>query len=88
MHILHRKVLPDFAEHEGERERKKLERLAPHLEAALSRKSVLAPLSDDEIPEVVALGRQVAQQQADTGDALAGAEDASVPVPREDPGRR
>ena len=82
------KVLPDFAEHEGERERKKLERLAPHLEAALSRKSVLAPLSDDEIPEVVALGRQVAQQQADTGDALAGAEDASVPVPREDPGRR
>ena len=82
------KVLPDFAEHEAEREREKLERLAPHLEAALSRKTVLAPLADDEIPEVVALGRQVAQQQAATGEVLAGAEDASVPVPREDPGRR
>jgi hypothetical protein len=32
-------VMPDFAEHEVEREKAKLERLAPAMEAALARRS-------------------------------------------------
>jgi hypothetical protein len=32
-------VMPDFAEHEAEREKAKLERLAPAMEAALARRS-------------------------------------------------
>jgi len=56
------RVLPGFKEHEAERERKKLERLAPALEKAMARKTWMKELADDEIPVLQALGRQVVQQ--------------------------
>lgn len=47
-------VLPRFAADRGERERAKAEELAPAVAAALARKTVRAPLADDEIPVVEA----------------------------------
>jgi len=52
-------VMPEFHEHEEARERRKAEELAPAIEAALARKRHMRPLADDEIPAVVALGRQI-----------------------------
>lgn len=54
-------VMPEFKEHEAERQKKKAEELAPYIEAAMKRKKFMKPLSDDEIPNVVALGRQIAE---------------------------
>ena len=54
--------MPEFHERAEAREREKRERLAPHLERALARKQWMPALADDEIPEVVALGRQIVQQ--------------------------
>jgi hypothetical protein len=54
--------MPEFAERNAERERRKAEELAPYIEKALARKQWMKPLTDDEIPEIPALGRQVVQQ--------------------------
>jgi hypothetical protein len=45
-------VLPEFAPHAEERERRKQEALAPAIDSALRRKSRLTPLADAEIPVV------------------------------------
>jgi alkanesulfonate monooxygenase SsuD/methylene tetrahydromethanopterin reductase-like flavin-dependent oxidoreductase (luciferase family) len=45
-------VLPEFAEGEQERQRRKAAELAPFIEAALARKQWMAPLADHEIPVV------------------------------------
>jgi alkanesulfonate monooxygenase SsuD/methylene tetrahydromethanopterin reductase-like flavin-dependent oxidoreductase (luciferase family) len=55
-------VMPQFKEGEQERQREKLERLAPALEKAMERKQLMAPLADSEIPEYPALGRQILEQ--------------------------
>ncbi|HEY2710368.1 MAG TPA: LLM class flavin-dependent oxidoreductase [Caulobacteraceae bacterium] len=60
-------VMGEFKEREAERERKKAEELAPYVEAAFKRKEWMKPLADDEIPHVLALGRQVAEQAAQSG---------------------
>ena len=52
-------VMPEFKEREAERERKKLEELAPALETAMARKEWMEPLSDDQIPVFEPLGRQI-----------------------------
>jgi hypothetical protein len=62
-------VMGEFKQREAERVKKKAEDLAPFVEAAFKRKQWMAPLADDEIPPVVALGRQVAEQAARTGQA-------------------
>jgi len=49
-----REVMPEFVEHEDERERQKAERLAPAIEAALARKQFMPAL--DEVPTVTAYG--------------------------------
>ena len=54
-------VMPEFVEREDERERAKLERLAPHVERALACKQRMEPLADDEIPLVQAYGRNIAE---------------------------
>jgi hypothetical protein len=72
--------MPGFKEHEAEREKRKLERLAPALEKAMARKQWMRALSDDEIPDVHALGRQIVEQlppDADRG--------GSIAVPLSDP---
>jgi alkanesulfonate monooxygenase SsuD/methylene tetrahydromethanopterin reductase-like flavin-dependent oxidoreductase (luciferase family) len=52
-------VMPEFKEREEEREREKLERLAPAMERAMERKQWMPALSDDEIPEYAPLGRTI-----------------------------
>jgi hypothetical protein len=62
-------VMGEFKEREAERVKRKAEELAPFIEAAFKRKQWMKPLADDEIPPVVALGRQVAEQAARSGQA-------------------
>ena len=54
-------VLPEFKEKEDERQRKKMEELAPYLENAMARKERMQALRDEEIPDVPALGRQIVE---------------------------
>ncbi|MGH6970138.1 MAG: hypothetical protein ACREEQ_00880, partial [Caulobacteraceae bacterium] len=62
-------VMGEFKEREAERVKKKAEDLAPFIEAAFKRKTWMKPLADNEIPPVVALGRQIAEQAARDGQA-------------------
>ena len=55
-------VMPEFKAREAERQREKMEELAPFLEQAMARKRYMKPLEDDEIPEVQALGRRIVEQ--------------------------
>ena len=61
LELFAREVMPEFKQDETERERRKQHELAPYLEQAMARKRWLAPLGDEEIPEVVALGLQAAR---------------------------
>ncbi len=54
-------VMPEFKDHEEERQRRKLDELAPYLEAAMQRKTYMRPLPDAEIPEVEAYGLAIAE---------------------------
>jgi alkanesulfonate monooxygenase SsuD/methylene tetrahydromethanopterin reductase-like flavin-dependent oxidoreductase (luciferase family) len=54
-------VMPEFKADAEARESKKAAELAPFIEAALARKPRMKALADDEIPNLVALGRQIAQ---------------------------
>ena len=81
-------VMPAFKAREAEREAAKQAELAPYIEAALARKQWMAPLADDEIPTIVALGRQIAEQDkkemsSDGKTADFGRGDVAVPL--EDP---
>jgi alkanesulfonate monooxygenase SsuD/methylene tetrahydromethanopterin reductase-like flavin-dependent oxidoreductase (luciferase family) len=53
------KVMPEFKGREVERLTKKDDELAPYLEQALARKSWMRELPDEEIPQLLALGRQI-----------------------------
>ena len=55
-------VMPEFKERESQREKEKMEDLAPYLEEAMKRKKWMAELKDDEIPNVEALGRQIIEE--------------------------
>jgi alkanesulfonate monooxygenase SsuD/methylene tetrahydromethanopterin reductase-like flavin-dependent oxidoreductase (luciferase family) len=57
-------VMPEFHAEEEERQRRKMEELAPYIEAAFRRKQYLTPPVDDEIPEYPAYGLTVAEQKA------------------------
>jgi alkanesulfonate monooxygenase SsuD/methylene tetrahydromethanopterin reductase-like flavin-dependent oxidoreductase (luciferase family) len=63
-------VMGEFKEREAARVKRKDEELAPFIAAAFKRKSYMAPLADDEIAPVIALGRQVAEQAAREGKPL------------------
>src|SRR5215468_115473 len=52
--LLARDVLPEFAERAAERDQRKADELAPHVEKALARKKSMAPLADADIPVVKA----------------------------------
>ncbi len=58
------KIMPEFKAEAAGRERRKMEELAPYIEAAMKRKVYMKPLSDEEIPTIIALGRQIVGQQA------------------------
>src|SRR5271168_3449696 len=57
-----REVMPEFKERESERQARKTEDLAPWVEKAFARKKWMRALPEEEIPLVVALGRQIATQ--------------------------
>ena len=83
-------VLPEFKEKEDERQRRKMEELAPWLEKAMARKERMKALRDEEIPEVAALGRQIIEtQQAITPEQEEQAKRMSQigHVPLEDPAK-
>jgi hypothetical protein len=56
-----RDVMPEFKEHAEARQKRKMEELAPYIEKAFARKQRMRELTDDEIPNVIALGRQITQ---------------------------
>jgi hypothetical protein len=62
LELFARDVMPEFKEHEAARQKRKAEELAPYVEKAFVRKQKMRELRDDEIPTVVALGRQITQQ--------------------------
>ena len=55
-------VMPEFKEREAERERRKMEELAPYLEAAMARKANMPSLADSDIPVFKSLGRKVSEE--------------------------
>jgi alkanesulfonate monooxygenase SsuD/methylene tetrahydromethanopterin reductase-like flavin-dependent oxidoreductase (luciferase family) len=55
-------VMGEFKAREAARVAKKTAELAPYVEAAFKRKEWLKAPADDEIPTVLALGRQIAEQ--------------------------
>jgi hypothetical protein len=60
-------VMGEFKAREAERAARKAEALASFVEAAFKRKSWMNPLADSEIPPVLALGRQIAQEAERSG---------------------
>lgn len=79
MELFAEKVMPEFKAEEEERERRKMEELAPYIEAAMQRKKTMKPLADDEIPTYLALGRQITENDEKAKAAqTAGAQAASV----------
>jgi hypothetical protein len=82
-------VMPEFRDRNERREREKLARLAPDIERAMGRKQWMAPLADDEIPELIALGRQIAQEAAsqDPDRLYAEAGGGGVAIPLRDPAK-
>jgi alkanesulfonate monooxygenase SsuD/methylene tetrahydromethanopterin reductase-like flavin-dependent oxidoreductase (luciferase family) len=53
-------VMPEFKEHEAARQSKKMDELAPYVEAAFQRKEYLKELTDGDIPVYSAYGNTVA----------------------------
>ena len=56
-------VMPEFKEHEDDRERQKAEELAPYIGQAFARKQGMAALTDEEIPRFPAYGLNIAEQE-------------------------
>jgi len=82
------KVMPDFKERAAERERAKMEELAPYLEQAMKRKRTMRALADDEIPEMVALGRQIVEQTPAGEETAEVSHSGGLAVPLRDPAER
>ena len=59
--------------------------LAPFVAAALARKPFRPQLNDNEIPKLVALGRQIAQQDSADGKTANFGRSREMVVPLEDP---
>ena len=54
--------MPEFKEREEQPQRRKMEELAPYLEAAMARKIAMAPLADEDIPVFQSLGRRISEE--------------------------
>ena len=79
------KVMPEFKERHERQRQQKLEELAPYLEEAMQRKKWMQPLEDEEIPELVALGRQIVEQLQGQESSDGFGRAAGLAVPLEDP---
>jgi alkanesulfonate monooxygenase SsuD/methylene tetrahydromethanopterin reductase-like flavin-dependent oxidoreductase (luciferase family) len=78
-------VMPAFKARHASREQKKQEELAPFIKRALARKSRRPSLRDEEIPTIVALGQQRAQQESLDGKTVNFGRGGEAQVPIEDP---
>ena len=78
-------VMPAFKQRHASREQKKQEELAPYIERALARRTLRPSLRDEEIPAIVALGLQRAQQESLDGKTVNFGRDGEMQVPLEDP---
>jgi alkanesulfonate monooxygenase SsuD/methylene tetrahydromethanopterin reductase-like flavin-dependent oxidoreductase (luciferase family) len=78
-------VMPGFKQRHADREAKKQAELAPYIEAALARRPTMRSLSDDEIPTIVALGKQTARQESVDGKTANFGRESALQVPLEDP---
>ncbi len=78
-------VMPHFKNLEKERERKKEQELAPHIEAALARKQKMSPATSESNPEVVAYGRSIIQSNQDPAAKSSHHSAADIMTPLQDP---
>ena len=78
-------VMPEFKARHAAREAKKQAELAPFIAKALARKARRVPLQDSEIPVVVALRREIAQQESIDGKTANFGRGGEMQVPLEDP---
>jgi len=78
-------VMPAFKQRHSGREAQKQAELAPYIEAALARRPTMRSLDDDEIPTIVALGKQVAREESLDGKTANFGRESAVQVPLEDP---
>src|SRR5215475_9922117 len=85
LELFARAVLPSFKSRHAEREAKKTLELAPYIARALARKRHRAPLSDAEIPIIVALGQQRAKEESLDGKTANFGRGGEALVPLEDP---
>jgi hypothetical protein len=81
-------VMPAFKARQPERDARKRAELAAHIEAALARRKRRPPIADAEIPKLVALGRQVAQQESADGKTANFGRGSEMLVPLEDPAKQ
>ncbi|MGD0867898.1 MAG: hypothetical protein ABSA49_20375 [Rhizomicrobium sp.] len=87
LELFARDVMPEFKEKEAQRQARKAEELAPYIEKAFTRKQRMKELTDDEIPNVIALGRQITQPTADA-EASAKKWSETSGVPLDDPAKK
>jgi alkanesulfonate monooxygenase SsuD/methylene tetrahydromethanopterin reductase-like flavin-dependent oxidoreductase (luciferase family) len=78
-------VMPAFKARHAEREAKKNAELAPYIKLAVARKMLRPSLRDSEIPPIVALGQQRAQQESIDGKTTNFGRGGEMQVPLEDP---
>ncbi|MBV44707.1 MAG: LLM class flavin-dependent oxidoreductase [Rhodobiaceae bacterium] len=64
LELFAKSVMPEFKENELERQKKKMDDLAPYIEKAMKRKKFTKELKDKEIPKIVALGREITDQSS------------------------
>jgi alkanesulfonate monooxygenase SsuD/methylene tetrahydromethanopterin reductase-like flavin-dependent oxidoreductase (luciferase family) len=81
-------VMPAFKARHAKREKKKQKELAPYIERALARKQRRQALREAEIPAIVALGQQRAQQESLDGKTANFGRGGEMQVPLEDPLRK
>ncbi len=77
--------MPEFKERAAEKQKRKMEELEPYIEKAFARKQKMRELADDEIPNVVALGRMIIQPATPADQAAARRFSEVSSVPLEDP---
>ena len=65
LELFAKEVMPEFHQEEELHQKQKMEELAPFFEKAMKRKEKMQALKEEEIPQLDALGRQIAHQSHD-----------------------
>ncbi len=77
--------MPEFKERSAQREARKQEELGPAIEQALKRKTWMKPLSDEEIPDIPALGRKILEELPEDVKRTAVQTGSGLAIPLSDP---